>query len=244
MTCFRIGACVGSVLVGLSSAAARADTNLVVNGNFESPTLAGINSDYLHTPGGNSVEGSWWCHPWDSGGPWHSIQHTPAGSGAMSVNGDNSSQAGQKRVWFQSVAVTPGSTYKFSTWALATAAGFPGYSLRFAFDGVQVGGIISPSAAYTWEPFFTTVVATDVTLEISIVNVSGITFPNDFMLDDISLVACAPSDLNCDGVVNGADLGQLLASWGACPQSCPADLNGSGTVDGADLGVLLADWTG
>lgn len=222
-----------------------AHADLVVNGSFEDPTLAGISSDYLHTPGGNSVEGSWWNHPWDSGGPWFGTQHTPGGAGALSVNGDNSSQAGQKRVWYQSIAVVPGQAYQFSAWALATAAGFTGYSLRFAFDGVQVGGVISPTAAYTWEQFSTTIVATDAVLEISIVNVSGITFPNDFMLDDIALTPVeTPCDLTGDGAVNGADLGQLLAAWGACGVgSCPADLNGTGTVDGADLGILLACWT-
>ncbi len=52
------------------------------------------------------------------------------------------------------------------------------------------------------------------------------------------------ADINLDGVVDGADLGLLLAAWGTCPDaaSCVADLNGSGTVDGADLGLLLANW--
>jgi len=48
-----------------------------------------------------------------------------------------------------------------------------------------------------------------------------------------------PSDLNGDGVVDGADLGVLLASWGV---GNAADLNGDGVVDGADLGILLANW--
>ena len=60
-----------------------------------------------------------------------------------------------------------------------------------------------------------------------------------------------PADLNGDGVVNGIDLGILLANWsipagtpgcrGAMP--CPADLNGDTVVDGLDLGILLANWT-
>jgi hypothetical protein len=48
-----------------------------------------------------------------------------------------------------------------------------------------------------------------------------------------------PADLNGDGVVNGADLGILLAAWGG---SGPGDLNGDGTINGADLGILLANW--
>ena len=51
-----------------------------------------------------------------------------------------------------------------------------------------------------------------------------------------------PGDLDGDGVVDGADLGLLLGSWGPCP-GCPADLNGDGVVDGADLGLLLGSWS-
>jgi hypothetical protein len=49
-----------------------------------------------------------------------------------------------------------------------------------------------------------------------------------------------PADINGDGVVDGLDLGAMLAQWGG-PGS--ADLNGSGIVDGLDLGQLLADWS-
>lgn len=48
-------------------------------------------------------------------------------------------------------------------------------------------------------------------------------------------------NLTADQVVDGADLGTLLASWGECPQ-CPADLDGNCIVDGSDLGVLLGAW--
>lgn len=46
-------------------------------------------------------------------------------------------------------------------------------------------------------------------------------------------------DLNGDGIVNGADLGLLLAQWGS---TGTADLNGDGVVNGADLGLMLAAW--
>lgn len=42
--------------------------------------------------------------------------------------------------------------------------------------------------------------------------------------------------------MNGADLGLMLAAWGAA--GGPADLDGSGSVDGADLGILLSAWSG
>jgi hypothetical protein len=43
-----------------------------------------------------------------------------------------------------------------------------------------------------------------------------------------------------DGLVNGADLGALLARWGTTDRA--ADLNGDGFVDGLDLGALLSAW--
>ena len=48
-------------------------------------------------------------------------------------------------------------------------------------------------------------------------------------------------DLTGDDRVNGADLGQMLGSWGICV-GCPADLDGSGRVDGSDLGLILGAW--
>ena len=56
-------------------------------------------------------------------------------------------------------------------------------------------------------------------------------------IDDGS-VDC-PADFGGDGVVDGADIGLLLAAWGSCP-GCPEDLNGDGEVNGADIGLLLA----
>jgi hypothetical protein len=48
-------------------------------------------------------------------------------------------------------------------------------------------------------------------------------------------------DLNCDLVVDGADLGVLLGAWDTDDEA--ADLNDDGTVDGGDLGLLLGEWT-
>jgi hypothetical protein len=63
---------------------------------------------------------------------------------------------------------------------------------------------------------------------------------------DIVVVPGTPpciADLFGDGIVNGADLGILLANWGACGTgTCAADLNGDGQVNGADLGIVLAGW--
>ena len=66
------------------------------------------------------------------------------------------------------------------------------------------------------------------------------------IIDDFSLSArscgktTCPGDFNLDGLVDGADLGLILAAWNT---NDPAyDLDGNGIVNGADLGLLLAAW--
>ena len=48
-----------------------------------------------------------------------------------------------------------------------------------------------------------------------------------------------PEDLNGDEIVNGADLGLLLAAWGT--DQYDVDGNGDG-ISGSDLGLILAAW--
>lgn len=50
---------------------------------------------------------------------------------------------------------------------------------------------------------------------------------------------CAVGDIDCNGSVDGADLGMLLSNWGLPGNT---DLNGDGSTDGADLGVMLSNW--
>jgi hypothetical protein len=214
--------------------------SLIVNGDFEDPTLLGVNSEYTHTPGGNAIEGSWWISPWDPGSPWVTLQHTPAGSAAMSVNGDDSGAAGIKKVWFQSIPVIPGRTYRFGVWALGTASGPGAYSLRLDANNVAISGVFSPTVAQVYTEHAAEFVATSSTVEISIKNVSGITFPNDFMLDDLTLVDTTPClpDLNNDGTLDFFDVSAFLTAFGA--GDLVADFNDDGSLDFFDVSAFLA----
>jgi len=51
---------------------------------------------------------------------------------------------------------------------------------------------------------------------------------------------CSPYDLNCDGVVDSADVLLLLSAWGS--DSCIADINKDGVVNSSDLLLLLNNW--
>jgi hypothetical protein len=54
--------------------------------------------------------------------------------------------------------------------------------------------------------------------------------------DDLGI----PGDINHDGMVNGIDIGYLLADWGT--SLTRSDVNRDGFVNGSDLGMLLANW--
>lgn len=47
-------------------------------------------------------------------------------------------------------------------------------------------------------------------------------------------------DIDSSGIVDGEDLGALLAAWGTT--AVHADLDQNGIVDGSDLGLVLASW--
>ncbi|MDA1008046.1 MAG: dockerin type I repeat-containing protein [Planctomycetota bacterium] len=67
----------------------------------------------------------------------------------------------------------------------------------------------------------------------------GMSAPVD--MDSVQLAltpGCVPTDLNCDGSVNGQDLALLLSGWG----TAAGDVNNDGITNGADLTLLLSSW--
>ena len=64
----------------------------------------------------------------------------------------------------------------------------------------------------------------------------------EYLLDFLSewpiVISDCFSDLNGDGMVDGGDIGLMVAAW----DTDKFDLNGDGTTDGGDLGLLLLDW--
>ena len=54
---------------------------------------------------------------------------------------------------------------------------------------------------------------------------------------------CQDADITNNQVIDGADLGALLAFWGPVNPVLPqADINRDGQVNGADIGLLLSHW--
>ena len=54
---------------------------------------------------------------------------------------------------------------------------------------------------------------------------------------------CQDADITNNQIIDGADLGALLAFWGPVNPVLPqADVNRDGQVNGADIGILLSYW--
>ena len=62
----------------------------------------------------------------------------------------------------------------------------------------------------------------------------------DFYNSALAIPCRLAADIDCDGLVNGADLAAVLANWGQ--GNGPADLDGDGLVAGSDLAQVLSNW--
>jgi len=114
------------------------------------------------------------------------------------------------------------------TWVnLETVSQAAGDTAGWVQKSFKLNGLITPSAQVRFR--FRANDATGAVVEAAI---------DDFRLVGLTCPVARPGDLNGDGVVNGIDLGILLAYWG----TASGDLNGDGNTDGADLAVMLGDW--
>jgi len=82
---------------------------------------------------------------------------------------------------------------------------------------------------------------------VDLANGTSVDVDMDLMPDECTCnystcVVNCPGDLDANGVIDGADIGLLLSSWGFCGANCPYDLNNDGKVNGGDLGLLLSGW--
>lgn len=176
-------------------------TNLVVNGDFESGNV-GFSSNYDYTTTDLVPEGRYAVVA--DPNPLHSAfvgsDHTSGQGNFMAVNG---STTPGDNVWCQSVQVTPGTNYNFSTWISTLVANSPA-QLEFSINGVTLGNpITAPSSLNTWIQFFEPWNSgADTLAEICIVNNNTIAGGNDFGLDDIVFTAVCYGEDSVTVVVN------------------------------------------
>ena len=109
--------------------------------------------------------------------------------------------------------------------------------------GVQVGAsVTSPDNGANlsrWGDYFDATV--DPTDDRTFWVVGELQTPDGWVTEIHRFTIGLAADLNGDGLVNGADFGIMLSSFGNA--GGPADLNRDGVVNGSDVGLMLGDWT-
>jgi len=196
----------------LLSLAGNAQTQLIENGNFSNGNT-GFNSDYTYTSawgglGQDADAGKYAINAQSSyvnGGHWGyddgQTDHTSGTGKYMIVNGATNSS---NRVWYQTVNVTPNTTYDLSLWAsnlsytnFGTQA--PAKLKVTINETTVVGGYtllyqgytssLQPHGTYTWENITAQWNSgTSTTATITIYDLTTTANSNDFGIDDISFL--------------------------------------------------------
>jgi hypothetical protein len=157
------------------------------NADFEAGNI-GFSSDYQFA-NLNGAEGEYTVRsdPQNWNGEFVNFGDHTTGVGKMLVV--NGATAGDPAVWRQTVSLDPNTSLRFQSWVGTAVAGGPA-NLVLKINAVQVGAsYVLPDATGTWalwEQSWTSSAGAAYTFEI--VNLNSSRKPNDFYLDDVSLV--------------------------------------------------------
>lgn len=168
--------------------------NLIVNGDFTGGN-SGFSSDYqyLANAGLNGVQKAYGivtvANSWFQFFPG-CVSNGPSGGNMMVVDG-STTNGGNDKVWGQTVAVTPNTTYTFSYW-MQTVATPNLANMEVLINGTSIGIATAPVSnclaaqySYTWNSGSST------TAQIAMYDRATASNGNDFSIDDISLLAAA-----------------------------------------------------
>jgi gliding motility-associated-like protein len=169
--------------------------NLIVNGDF-SQGNSNFSTDYqfITNAGQSGVQRAYGivsaANSWFQFFP-SCISNAPSGGNMMVVDG-STSNAGNDKVWGQTVTVLPNKTYTFSYWLQTIAT--PNQALiEIKINGTSIGTALAPNTncqttqyTYQWNSGSNTTAQIDIFDRVFIAN------GNDFSLDDISLVENSP----------------------------------------------------
>ena len=209
------------------------------------------------------TEGDWaFGQPTGQGGAWGSPDPTSGATGE-SVYGYNLNGDYENGIPEVNLTTTPidcsniiGTTLRFQRWLGVESANYDQAAIQISVgDGPFVSvwehsGGSSSDSQWVEVEYDVSAIAdgrSDVRIRWVMGTTDGSVVYCGWNIDDVEIIGVVPNentpgDLNGDGLVNGADMGLMLVSWGPCP-GCPADLNGDGVVDGADMGLLLTYWS-
>jgi gliding motility-associated-like protein len=174
-------------------------SNMVTNGDF-SLGNTGFTSDYTYlVNAGGGAQGVYGVATtavsWFQFFPSCNVEHT-TGTGKMMVIDGSTLNAGNDKVWGQTITVQPNQTYTFSYWIQTVALPSPA-NIEVKINGVVVGTNLAPSAECSWAlRTYTWNSGTSTSAQIALYDKEISSGGNDFSLDDISFttnVVCSLS---------------------------------------------------
>ncbi|MEM0543070.1 gliding motility-associated C-terminal domain-containing protein [Flavobacterium sp. j3] len=182
---------INAVYTFTPSSSGSSSPNLIVNGDF-SQGNTNFNTDYQFLPsaGVNGVQRAYGIV--SAANAWFQffqpcVSNAPSGGNMMVVDG-STSNAGNDKVWGQTVAVLPNKTYTFSYWLQTIAT--PNQALiEVEINGTIIGSAVAPNTNCTTAQYsFQWNSGSNTTAQIAIFDRIFVANGNDFSLDDISLV--------------------------------------------------------
>lgn len=185
-----------SLSIGVRTGTAQ---NLIVNGNFSAGNAA-FQSGYTFAmvndagPGDYTVSAN--PHSWNSQFPAPPTWADHSGTGdnlALLVNG---ATVPGVDIWRETVSVANNTPYQLSAWACDLVSAYSGGHgrLQMFLNGSPIGSFFDVPDGLQWNSFSaqltTSATTTSVTLSIRDLDITSV--PNDFAIDDISLIAIVP----------------------------------------------------
>ncbi|MEZ4838501.1 PKD-like domain-containing protein [Flavobacterium sp.] len=198
--------------------------NLIFNGDFNLGNT-GFTTDYQYLDPVNpvGVQGAYAVvtnsQTWFAG--FSNCTDNTTGTGNMMVLDGSIANAGNDKVWCQTVPVTPGLNYTFSYWVQTVATPNPA-NLEVLINGVSIGSNLAPSTTCGWvQRSYTWNSGADTVAEICIYD-RVVTAPgNDFAIDDIEFVTDATCNLSASVTVTVQSISATAAFTIGDSTECP-----------------------
>jgi choice-of-anchor A domain-containing protein len=192
-----------------------APSQLVTNGNFNTASVTGFNTD---VPSGSYGFNT---NAYNANNTWVSDGDRTTGTGNLMWFSDDQTPISNRRSWYQTYSTTLGTTYTFSVWVRNVLNTATNPTLYLSVDGVQVGTSVTPTFANGWVLLRATYTAPTTANRVFAIVLSANNVYNDYAIDDVSINACSAAILK---------LGNLV--WW--------DVNGNGLKDTNEPGVAGA----
>lgn len=239
----RVVVVVGAALAAVLAAAPARAQNLLPNPGFELGNSL-FASDYSYSSGFNCCEGQYTVR--ENGNSFNGFftNPPPSSAGSVLMMVCNGSTLPNVRVWYATITVEPGRTYNLNARGCTAVAGGPAI-LQWQIDGVLIGSSVTlPTTTSVWVdvPSTWTAPAEVTSAVVALRNLNTSTFPNDFYVDDLSMVVACRADFDGDGFVDFFDFAAFTDCFagGPCPPGANADFDGDGFVDFFDLDAFVA----